>query len=580
LLLNIVLIWIKFKSFAESKCVDVLQKSSHLYLTLFIAGLVAGAIAISVSLIQRIFFGGIFIPELASQTLFSLTPGEVESQAVETLGPIAKYSAFIGALIVNLIIYGVLGIFLPGIREKIRSRHSFLINAAISSVISYVVMLIISVTLLAIADIGIKSASVQPMIIYVILPHIAFGFTLAYFYRNIKRPSTIGLKEVTTAAPSPSPSISASIPEVDQKKRLLLKAGVASAAVIPFLYIGLNNLLFPREATQSSLPLESQLKLKSPPAGFDDPRLTPLLASEITPTDLFYRVDINPVPPTVDVNSWKLLMKGLVSRPLTITYEELKAMPSVQQIATLECVSNKIGNDFIGTAIWNGIRLKDLLAKAQVKPNAKYIVFRCADGYDVGIPLERGFQDGSILAYGMNGETLTAKHGYPVRAITPGLYGMMNPKWITEIELVGEIYEGYWQKKGWANNAQYNTHSFIVIPDNAPVRKNFRNLGSIKIVVGEKIPIAGVAFAGDRGISKVEVSADGGSSWSEARIKEPLSPFTWVLWATELNVTNRNNYKIVVRATDNTGKIQTAEVRNPFPNGATGYHTINIQASS
>ena len=165
MLLNIVLTWIKFKSFAESKCVDVLQKSSHLYLTLFIAGLVAGAIAISVSLIQRIFFGGIFIPELASQTLFSLTPGEVESQAVETLGPIAKYSAFIGALIVNLIIYGVLGLFLPGIREKIRSRHSFLINAAISSVISYVVMLIISVTLLAIADIGIKSASVQPMII-------------------------------------------------------------------------------------------------------------------------------------------------------------------------------------------------------------------------------------------------------------------------------------------------------------------------------------------------------------------------------------------------------------------------------
>jgi hypothetical protein len=291
-------------------------------------------------------------------------------------------------------------------------------------------------------------------------------------------------------------------------------------------------------------------------------------------------VDINPIPPTVDVNSWQLEVKGLVSQTLTITYEELRAMPSVQQIATLECISNKIGNDLISTAIWNGIRLKDLLEKSQVKPDAKYIVFRCADGYDVGIPLERGFQEGSILAYGMNGEALTAKHGYPVRAIIPGLYGMMNPKWITEIELVGEIYEGYWQKKGWANNAQYNTHSFIVIPGSDPVRKVFRSLGALNIVVGEEIPIAGVAFAGDRGISKVEVSSDGGATWKEARIKDPLSPYTWVLWATELNVTTKGNYKIIVRATDKTGKIQTSEVRDPFPNGAMGYHIVNAQASN
>jgi hypothetical protein len=160
------------------------------------------------------------------------------------------------------------------------------------------------------------------------------------------------------------------------------------------------------------------------------------------------------------------------------------------------------------------------------------------------------------------------------------LYGMMNPKWITEIELVGEIYEGYWQKKGWANNAQYNTHSFIVIPGGDPVRKVFRSLGALNIVVGEEIPIAGVAFAGDRGISKVEVSSDGGATWKEARMKDPLSPYTWVLWATELSVTVKGDYKIIVRATDKTGKIQTAEVRDPFPNGAMGYHVVNAQASS
>jgi DMSO/TMAO reductase YedYZ molybdopterin-dependent catalytic subunit len=553
----------------------VIQRSSHTYALVFLVGLISGAIAIAVSLALRTFFSAMFIPELASQTLFSLTPGEVESQAVETLGPIAKYSAFIGALIVNLVVYGIVSLIVYKIHIKINSGNSFLLAAAISSGISYVIILIISFVLMAVADIEIQSLSIQTIIMYLIPPHIAFGFTSAYFYRNIQPRAPKAAPKETTGSVETAVSSG-----VDQNRRLLIKAGLASVVVIPILYLGLNNLLFPRESAQSRLPLESEVASKPRPAGFEDPRLTALLASEITPTDLFYRVDINPVPPTVDVNSWRLVVKGLVSRPLTLTYEQLKARPSVQQIATLECVSNKIANDFISTAIWNGIRFKDLLDEAGVKPNAKYIVFRCADGYDVGIPLERGFQEGSILAHGMNGETLNAKHGYPVRAIIPGLYGMMNPKWITEIELIDRVYEGYWQKKGWANNAQYNTHSYIVIPGNAPVRKIIRNLGSVNIVVGEQIPIAGVAFAGDREISRVQVSTDGGATWKDARIKNPLSPYSWVIWATELDVTSKANYKIVVRATDKTGKIQTGEVREPFPNGATGYHMIDVQASS
>ncbi len=553
----------------------MIQRSSHTYALVFLVGLISGAIAIAVSLALRTFFSAMFIPELASQTLFSLTPGEVESQAVETLGPIAKYSAFIGALIVNLVVYGIVSLIVYKIHIKINSGNSFLLAAAISSGISYVIILIISFVLMAVADIEIQSLSIQTIIMYLIPPHIAFGFTSAYFYRNIQPRAPKAAPKETTGSVETAVSSG-----VDQNRRLLIKAGLASVVVIPILYLGLNNLLFPRESAQSRLPLESEVASKPRPAGFEDPRLTALLASEITPTDLFYRVDINPVPPTVDVNSWRLVVKGLVSRPLTLTYEQLKARPSVQQIATLECVSNKIANDFISTAIWNGIRFKDLLDEAGVKPNAKYIVFRCADGYDVGIPLERGFQEGSILAHGMNGETLNAKHGYPVRAIIPGLYGMMNPKWITEIELIDRVYEGYWQKKGWANNAQYNTHSYIVIPGNAPVRKIIRNLGSVNIVVGEQIPIAGVAFAGDREISRVQVSTDGGATWKDARIKNPLSPYSWVIWATELDVTSKANYKIVVRATDKTGKIQTGEVREPFPNGATGYHMIDVQASS
>jgi DMSO/TMAO reductase YedYZ molybdopterin-dependent catalytic subunit len=560
----------------------VVQRSnSRTYALVFLVGIIAGAIAIAVSLALRTFSGATFIPELASQTLFSVTPGEIESQAIETLGPIAKYSAIIGALTVNLVVYGILSLFDYKIHMKTNSGNSslraasYLRTAAISSGISYVVILIISFVLLAVADIKIQSLSIQTIVIHLVPPQIAFGFASAFFYRNIQPRApkvapkeTIGSVETTVSS------------GVDQNRRLLIKGGLASLVVIPLLYLGLNNLLFPRESAQSRLPLESEIASRPRPVGFEDPRLTALLASEITPTDLFYRVDINPVPPAVDMNSWRLAIKGLVNKPLTLTYEQLKARPSVPQIATLECISNKIANDFIGTAIWNGFELNGLLDEVEVKPNAKYIVFRCADGYDVGIPLERGSQQGSILAYGMNGETLNAKHGYPLRAIIPGLYGMMNPKWITEIELIDRVYEGYWQKKGWANNAQYNTHSYIIIPGGAPVRKIFRNLGSVNIVAGEQIPIAGVAFAGDRGILRIQVSTDGGNTWRDARIKNPLSPYSWVIWATELDVTSKANYRIIVRATDKTGKIQTGEVKEPFPSGATGYHTVDVQASN
>jgi DMSO/TMAO reductase YedYZ molybdopterin-dependent catalytic subunit len=569
-------------------CVIVIQKLGYAPVTLFFIGLVVGAIPLGVSLGLRIFVGSIFIPELASQTLFSLTPGEVESQAVETFGPAAKYSAFIGALIVNLILYGILSMFLHWLLVRKTRLNGYLRIAIIASVITYAVMFSISFILMIMADLQTLSIS-ESMVIYLILPQITFGFILSYFYKSIpQRPApsiTItGLKEKETPDSVATPSVTSDSSiqdEIDFKKRLFLKAGIASVIAAPVLFFGLNTLLFPRESipsTSTPSQLESELRSMPRPIGFEDPRLTPLLLSEITPTDLFYRVDINPVPPSVDASSWRLSVKGLVNKSTTITYEELKSMPSIEEVATLGCVSNKIGAEFMSNAVWKGIRLKDLLERAEIKPTAKYIVFRCADGYDVGIPLESGLQDGSILAYQMNGSALTAEHGYPVRAIIPGWYGMMNPKWITEIELVDHVYEGYWQKKGWTNKGLDAIYSSIVLPGNAPIRQRFRNLEPLNITVGQSIPIAGIAFAGNRGISKVEVSTDGGNTWKQAVIKNPLSQYAWVLWATEFNIRSKGDYKILVRAIDKTGRAETSEIRNPFPNGATGYHMINIQA--
>jgi DMSO/TMAO reductase YedYZ molybdopterin-dependent catalytic subunit/uncharacterized Tic20 family protein len=550
----------------------VIEKTGSISTTSsFVGGLAAGAVAIAISLIIRSFAGGPFIPELASQTLFSLTPGQFESQAVANFGPLAKYSAFAGAIIVNFILYGLFAIWVERLHKKIH-WNGYVGKAILSSVVAYVILLIVTISLVTITEARTHTqpTSIIRLVLSLILPQIAFGFTLSSFYEKVRRPS----RKPVVEKPSETST------EIDYKRRALLRAAIASAVALPILYLGLNRLFSTQEVQPPSsylslLPLQS----KSKALGFEDPRLAPLLDSEVTPTYLFYRIDINPIVPVVDATSWTLTVKGLVNNPLTITYEEIKAMPSVKEYATLQCVSNKIGGDLTSTALWKGVRFKDVLQKAQVKPGAKYIAVRCYDGYDVGIPLERGLLEGSILAYEMNLAPLTSEHGYPVRAIVPGLYGMMNPKWITEIELVDNVYEGYWARNGWTNVATEDTHSFIVIPGQAPVRDRFRNLDieNINIVPGQKVPVAGIAFAGDRGIAKVEVSTDGGVTWKSAIIKDPLSKYTWVLWTAGFTpVTAQGNYRIVVRATDKTGKIQTAEVRPPFPDGATGYHMINI----
>jgi DMSO/TMAO reductase YedYZ molybdopterin-dependent catalytic subunit len=216
------------------------------------------------------------------------------------------------------------------------------------------------------------------------------------------------------------------------------------------------------------------------PAGsiFAEETFTPFVASELTPNDKFYRIDTNLIVPSVDANTWRLNVRGLVRNgPLQFNCDELKAMPSTSEYATLECISDKIDGDLISTAYWKGVSLKSILERAQVLPRAIYIVFRCSDGYDVGISLDRGLMDGTILVYEMNGVPLPAEHGFPVRAIVPGLYGMMNAKWITEIELVDRIYGGFWQRRGWTNNAKYQTHSKIVFPGHA-LRNRFEELST------------------------------------------------------------------------------------------------------
>jgi len=341
---------------------------------------------------------------------------------------------------------------------------------------------------------------------------------------------------------------------------LVIQAGVATAVAGVLLYYGVG-LLFPK-------PGISRVDAVSA-----------LAQQEVTPTSNFYRVDVNIFPPNVSSSGWTLPVTGLVSNPLTLDYSQLLAMESQEQYNTLECVSNDTDGDLISTAKWTGVKLSNILAQAGVKSEATYVVFKATDGYSVGIPIAKAMDPGTILAYQINGEPLPAEHGFPARMIVPGYYGMMNCKWVTSIELVAETYQGYWQVRGWINEAEYETGSFIVTPGNAQVADRFGIAAASSVPLG-LVPIAGVAFAGDRGIEKVEVSTDGGNTWTLASLQDPLSGYTWVLWTADWNPPATGNYSIAVRSTDGTGAVQTAVMAMPFPGGATGYAIVDVGVTS
>jgi hypothetical protein len=172
-----------------------------------------------------------------------------------------------------------------------------------------------------------------------------------------------------------------------------------------------------------------------------------------------------------------------------------------------------------------------------------------------------------LVAYELNGAPLPSGHGYPARVVIPGRYGMKSPKWLTSINLVDHESGGYWESQGWDHNAAVRTTSRFDVPRDSDILR----LGSIEL--------AGVAYAGTRGVSKVEYSTDGGSSWVQAAMNPPLSPLTWVLWTASWTPTKEGSYSLAVRATDGTGALQDSTSRPSFPSGATGYHTIRVDVS-
>jgi DMSO/TMAO reductase YedYZ molybdopterin-dependent catalytic subunit len=282
----------------------------------------------------------------------------------------------------------------------------------------------------------------------------------------------------------------------------------------------------------------------------------------VTPNADFYRIDTNLTVPQIASEGWTLTIKGMVDEEQTFTYDEILAMDMIEERITMTCVSNEVGGGLVGTAAWLGVPLKGLLDRAGIQAGADQIVGRAFDGFTTGFPVDTLDGRPAMLAVGMNGEPLPLAHGFPARIIVPGLYGFVSAtKWLTEIELTTFAdFDQYWVKRDWSDRGPIKTMARIDTP---------RGLGKVK---AGKAKIGGVAWAQTRGIEKVEVKLDDGE-WTEAKLAEQDSTLTWRQWVYEFDAVP-GRHQVVCRATDATGKTQTEERARPFPDGASGWHSV------
>ncbi|HEV7662110.1 MAG TPA: molybdopterin-dependent oxidoreductase, partial [Chloroflexota bacterium] len=278
--------------------------------------------------------------------------------------------------------------------------------------------------------------------------------------------------------------------------------------------------------------------------------------------------------PAVDPATWRLVIDGEVNNPVQLDYRTLRALPAVDLTKTLECISNftagcnltSFGCDLLSTAVWRGARLSDVLDLAGgLKASAVVLAFLSVDEFSAALPPEIASDPNALVVYEMNGQPLPREHGFPARLLVPGRYGMKNPKWLAGIRAMTQTYQDWYQQRNWNKDGIVKTMSRIDLP-----------VDGTTVAPGDQ-RVAGIAYAGDRGLSLVEVSTDDGATWRAARMLESIAgKDTMVRWETTFSIRQGQKVTLTVRSTDGTGEVQTDEFQLPQPDGASGWDAVTV----
>ncbi|MEP6470632.1 MAG: molybdopterin-dependent oxidoreductase [Acidobacteriota bacterium] len=388
---------------------------------------------------------------------------------------------------------------------------------------------------------------------WVIASFLAWGAGLGIVYRRLALASEVALDD----------EFAASVLRVDRRQFLVRVGGATATISVIGAFVGaLANDLRPREpAAAGGKRWSSDHPL--PNAGADVPP-APGTRPEYTPLEDHYRIDITTVPPVIDGANWRLKVGGLVERPVELTLDRIRQYEPLHQFVTLACISNPLGGSLIGTTRWTGVSFQRLLPDLHLAPTATHLKITSADRFYEVVALDKIRNDPRVmLAYDWDGVPLTTPHGFPLRIYIPDLYGMKQPKWIRSIEALDHSEPGYWVKRGWDETARMKAASVI---DTVSVNMMLSQADATSL-----IPVGGIAHAGARGISRVEVQVDGGP-WNEARLRAPMSGTTWVVWRYDWPF-RPGNHTFTVRCVDGAGSPQIAEMAPPHPSGASGYHS-------
>jgi DMSO/TMAO reductase YedYZ molybdopterin-dependent catalytic subunit len=533
----------------------------------FLAGLLAGIIASGVMFFISVTWGGILLPDVFGSELTALMPASLFDFLHQSIGADAKTILFYGILVGQCLVFALSGaIFNARINaqgDRLRWYHGL--------VLAVILWLFAGVVLLPLTNGGLFGANLNAGIGAGMLSLGAVGIVFGLSFVLIADWLAASLP-VAPNAPSKREALLDGEQDEPLSRRALLTRGlviggiaVAGVGVWRFITSGASAARVP----VAKLLQHYQSKIVPPTPNYGAIQPAPFLSPEITSNDQFYIVSKNlAADPTVDGTTWRLTVDGEVEHPFTLNYHELMALPTQVQNESLMCISNDVGGPYMSNAQWEGIPLTTLLQRAGVKTGATKIVFHAVDDYSDSIHLSKALEPTTLLAVRMNGVTLPQEHGFPVRMLVPGIFGMKHCKWLNRIEVVNYDFQGYWQQRGWDDAAPVRMTSRIDTP-----------LDGSTVPINRVTYIAGVAFSGNKGISEVDISLDSGQTWQSAILKRPASNFTWVIWEYAWKPTTSANVIITARAIDLEGNVQNPNIAPPLPIGSSGYHSISTNVS-